>query len=206
MHVSFNCFWPFSLSVPQEKQAVLPIHFQPLPSFPQNCFLNLYSSFSHFLRWISWENVIEMAELFCILLQCFHHAVSQLCFSCFLLHLHSFNLSFSVSSPLTPLSVASLLSHHPFLWSLCLLSFFSPPLRLASSQRDGNPSDLPDRCEWQCAGADTSRGSGVWACSAQLQDQHHGFWCWCRPQRRALCLWAAFFSCQCPPQLDYFQT
>lgn len=137
-------------------------------------------------------------------------AFSSCCVStllpCFLLHLHSFNLYFSVSSPFTPMSVTALISHHPILWSLCLLSFFSPPIRLASSQRDGNPSDLPDRCERQCAGADTSRGSGVWACSAQLQGQHHGLWRWRRPQCRALCLRAVFFSCQRSPQLDYFQT
>lgn len=64
----------------------------------------------------------------------------------FSLHLHSFNLYSSASPLFPPLSVAPLLSHHLILWSLCLLSFLSPPLRLASSQRDGNPPDLPDRC------------------------------------------------------------
>lgn len=129
--------------------------------------------------------------------------------SCFLLHLQSFHLR-SSASPFThlslSLSIATLSSHHLLLWSLCLLSFLSPPPRLASSQRDRNPPDLPDRRERQRAGADTPGGPGVRACAPQLQDQHHRLWRWRRPQRGAICLRAAFLSCQRPPQLDYFQT
>lgn len=83
---------------------------------------------------------------------------------------------------------------------------FRSALRLASSQRDGNPPDLPDRRERQRAGADTQGVPGVRARAPQLPGQHHGLRRRCRPQRGAVCLRAAFFPRQRSPQLDHLPT
>lgn len=112
-------------------------------------------SFSQFHTWVSSKNEAKMERMFCSVLVKLPF-LGGLC-----------SLSPIISS--SPLCLTTmLLSHRLLLWSLCLLSFFLPPLRFAPSQRDRNPPDLLDRRKRQRARADTPGGASVRTSTPQL--------------------------------------
>ena len=165
----FICSGCLCLGAGQQMCSGLLLHFRLLSKqnpFLADCFVCLYASFSHFHTWISRRNVIEMkgfSSPSSPVTSSSHRLSCPL--SSFLFHLHSFNLysSLSQTAPSTPRCQIIISPSPPF-----DLSFLTPPLRLASSKRDGHPADLPDRRERQRAGAGTPGGAGVRACAPQL--------------------------------------